>query len=506
MASPSEKLAESLELLSHLQNEKGVAILRAGDLTRTHKERLVKNGFLKEILKGWYISKRPEEQDGDTTSWFTSFWDFASVYINARFGDEWCLSPEQSLYLHGENRSVPKQLIVRSPKAQNNKIDLIHGTSFFDLKLEIPEKRERIVKGNIQLYGLAKALITVNADFFTKSPVEARTSLSMIRDSSEVLSLLLEGEHTVIAGRLAGAFRNIGKDKFADEIITTMKSAGFNAREEDPFKQKLKYSPSSREVSPYVNRIKFMWQDMRQSIIDNFPRNNKPVDNVEAYLKQVEDSYLDDAYHSLSIEGYRVTPELIKRVKSGNWNPDKNREDQEQKNAMAARGYYLAFQDVKKSIKSILSGKNAGEVTDNDHRSWYRELFAPSVSAGLLKASDLAGYRNGPVYIKGSMHTPPNHEAVRETMPVLFDLLKEETESSVRVVLGHFIFVYIHPYFDGNGRIARFLMNCMLASGGYTWTVIPLEKRDQYMEALEKASGDNDISDFAKFIGSLVSK
>lgn len=47
-------------------------------------------------------------------------------------------------------------------------------------------------------------------------------------------------------------------------------------------------------------------------------------------------------------------------------------------------------------------------------------------------------------------------------MPVLFDLLHEETEPSVRVVLGHFIFVYIHPYQDGNGRMGRFLMNTML--------------------------------------------
>ena len=81
-----------------------------------------------------------------------------------------------------------------------------------------------------------------------------------------------------------------------------------------------------------------------------------------------------------------------------------------------------------------------------------------------------------------------------------FDLLKEEPGVSVRVVLGHFVFVYLHPYFDGNGRIARFLMNVMLASGSYPWTVIKLDKREQYMSALEKASADNDITDFAKFI------
>jgi len=61
-------------------------------------------------------------------------------------------------------------------------------------------------------------------------------------------------------------------------------------------------------------------------------------------------------------------------------------------------------------------------------------------------------------------------------MPVLFELLRNKAEASVRVVLGHFIFVYIHPYIDGNGRIGRFLMNTMLASGGYPWVVIPIEK------------------------------
>jgi len=39
-------------------------------------------------------------------------------------------------------------------------------------------------------------------------------------------------------------------------------------------------------------------------------------------------------------------------------------------------------------------------VVSNDHSIWYRELFAPSVNAGLIAASDLAGYRNQPVYIR----------------------------------------------------------------------------------------------------------
>ena len=90
-------------------------------------------------------------------------------------------------------------------------------------------------------------------------------------------------------------------------------------------------------------------------------------------------------------------------------------------------------------------------------------------------------------------------------MPLLFKLLENESHPGVRAVLGHFIFVYIHPYMDGNGRIGRFLMNAMLASGGYPWTVIPVEERDNYMNALESASVDQDIKPFAEFVAWLVS-
>jgi hypothetical protein len=49
-------------------------------------------------------------------------------------------------------------------------------------------------------------------------------------------------------------------------------------------------------------------------------------------------------------------------------------------------------------------------------------------------------------------------------------------------------------------------MNVMLVSGGYPWTVIPIEKRAAYMEALEKASAEQDISSFSKFISFLVTE
>ena len=92
---------------------------------------------------------------------------------------------------------------------------------------------------------------------------------------------------------------------------------------------------------------------------------------------------------------YRINPGLIEGVRSGAWNPETNEEDRQQRNAMAARGYWQAYQAVHKSVDRVLHGENPGLVADEDHGTWYREMFAPSVTAGLLKAADLAGYRNG---------------------------------------------------------------------------------------------------------------
>ena len=57
---------------------------------------------------------------------------------------------------------------------------------------------------------------------------------------------------------------------------------------------------------------------------------------------------------------------------------------------------------------------------------------------------------------------------------------------------------------DGNGRMGRFLVNLMLSSGGYPWTIVPLERRADYMATLERASVDGDIKPFAKFLAELV--
>jgi len=505
MASPADKLAASLAVLKALQDQGRVA-LRASDMTRTHRERLVRAGFLREVMKGWYIPSQPDEPAGESTSWYASFWAFCASYLESRFEEDWSVSPEQSIRLHTGNWTVPRQLLVRSPRGNNKPTGLIHETSIFDIRLAMPPVADREVKDGVRLYKLSAALIGCSQAQFAARPTEMRAALAMVQDASVLLGRLLEGGHSTVAGRLVGALRNIGRERIADDIRAAMETAGFTVQENDPFEDQSLVAFGARETSPYVNRMRMDWARMREDVRGAFPNAPGLPSNPIAYLKQVEEIYVNDAYNSLSIEGYRVNAALIEKVRSGNWNPDADKTDQEDRNALAARGYWQAFQAVEQSIRKVLAGENAGQVADRDHATWYRELFGPSVTAGILRAADLAGYRNGPVYIRRSMHTPPNIEAVRELMPALFELLQQEPEASVRVVLGHFMFVYIHPYMDGNGRMGRFLMNLMLASGGYPWTIVPLERRADYMAALEQASVQGDIRPFAGFLAELVAR
>jgi fido (protein-threonine AMPylation protein) len=501
MAQPNEKLAVSLVALHNLQKQ-GQHVLRAGDLSRVHRDRLVKSGFLQPVIKGWLMSASPSARPGDSTAWFASFWEFCAAYCTQRFGTNWHLSPEQSLLLYAENTVVPTQTIVHSLKGHNNTTKLPFHTSIYDLKQsQLPPRNQIVVRDGIRLFSPDAALLRVPESFLRRNQIEVQVVLSGITDVSNLLRMLLDGGHSVIAGRLAGGLRRINKGEQANEILTTMKAAGYDVRESDPFEgEQNVFAISAAEETPIVGRLKAMWAASRGTVLKCFPPAPGLPKSKKAYLSEVDEVYKNDAYHSLSIEGFRVSPELIERVMSGKWDPRHHEADRQNRDALAARGYWQAFQRVKLSVSKALGGENAGLIVKDDHREWYRELFEPSVASGLIAASALAGYRNGAVYLRNSRYVPPRWEAVRDAMPALFHLIQEEPEASVRAVLGHWLFGYIHPYPDGNGRMARLLMNVLLASGGYPWTVVRVDDRATYLHALDRASINLDLEPFTNFI------
>ena len=216
-----------------------------------------------------------------------------------------------------------------------------------------------MVIDGLRVFSLSAALVACGAGLFEHRATDARAALAMIRDASEVLAVLLEGGHSTVAGRLAGAFRNIGRERIADETVKTMKSAGYDIRESDPFAQELSLTLPLREPSPYVNRTRIMWNAMREQVMEIFPAAPGLPDDTGAYMKRVEELYVADAYHSLSIEGYRVSADLIERVRLGTWNPHEELQDRERADALAARGYYDTFQIVKESVEQVLKGRKS---------------------------------------------------------------------------------------------------------------------------------------------------
>ncbi len=117
-------------------------------------------------------------------------------------------------------------------------------------------------------------------------------------------------------------------------------------------------------------------------------------------------------------------------------------------------------------------------------------------------------YRSVNVLISGSNHRPPEHFLVSQNMEELIKWYNENKDNLHPVRLAaefHHKFTFIHPFIDGNGRCGRLLMNLILMRFGYPMTVIKIQDRSEYMSALEKASVENDLTDFINIIAEAVS-
>ena len=518
MGASNKKLARSLEVLMERQGE-GRRIFRSSEFPREDRERLLRNGFLQHVIQGWLMLSSPSARPNDTTPWFSSVWEFCAQYCVHRFGERWHLSAGDSLLLHAENTAVPKRIRVQAEQGTNHNLSLPFDTVLSELKAaQFPDDGELTAKDGLRLFTPEAALLRVPAAFYRRYPVEAHTVLANVKQMSWLLQRLVSNGQSVVAGRLAGVFRQVGMDSVADGIARTMRDAEHFFREKNPFEEHEPIGGNATEsgistiravpgASTTQVRLFQLWTRMREPILAAFPKPPGLPENdaqVRRYLQRMEDAYLDDAYHSLSIEGYRVTPELLDQVRTGKWDPLNVPADREQHDALAARGYWQAFQKVKESVAFVLKGDNSGRTVRTEHSFWYQQMFQPFAAAGLYDENQLVGYRNQGVYLRGSRHVPMRWELVGEAMGVLFDLLEVEPEPAVRAAAGHLLFGYIHPYPDGNGRNARFLMNVMLASGGYPWTIVRTEDRKLYMDAMQTSCVDQDFDPYARFLGDRV--
>ena len=148
--------------------------------------------------------------------------------------------------------------------------------------------------------------------------------------------------------------------------------------------------------------------------------------------------------------------------------------------------------DAFRYILDVLSKKKS--VTQDD---------ILKIHAVVLKGIDdaFAGrYRNIRVRIKGSSVVLPNPMKVPDLMAEFERYLQTQKDVITRAIMGHFKFVSIHPFVDGNGRMGRLLMNLILLQNGLWPIIIRPRDRKKYISSIEKGQLTQDTTTYEEFM------
>lgn len=250
---------------------------------------------------------------------------------------------------------------------------------------------------------------------------------------------------------------------------------------------------------PWLDRLKADFHrsiDEVSTVTDGLGSRMRSVD-LGSLLESARSAKAYDAYHSSSIEGYRLSLDEVSILLGGGGEGGPTIEDV--RTRLAVIGYGIAFDRLMSQVEGAGGAMGLTEALALD---LYADLFTPSVEAGIVSPEDLSGWRRSPVFIRDTLFVPPGPEKVAPMLDLIFDELERLPREAglLRATLVHLWFVWVHPFPDGNGRVARFLMNTALLAGGRPWLTIRVEQRGAYFEALRAAQLDGDYRTFARFI------
>ena len=167
-------------------------------------------------------------------------------------------------------------------------------------------------------------------------------------------------------------------------------------------------------------------------------------------------------------------------------NPDKVRKIINQKNAF---------------LKVLQMAKDKVELDENTLKDLHQILCDGEAEVGGL-------YRRVNISVKGSNHTPCSYEKVYDRMAKYFVFMQEGPKGDLWEYISylHLQLAKIHPFLDGNGRLARLVLNYELMKNGFMPVIITSDERDKYFSALESFKVDKDIKPFMDFLEDLEMK
>ena len=213
---------------------------------------------------------------------------------------------------------------------------------------------------------------------------------------------------------------------------------------------------------------------MQEIASKKFDLANFPVDFIANFI-----------YHSLSFESQNLTLEAVKNVL----------EDQpstlEEKRVIAIKNYRKAIDFVFEKVK------NKEDLDENALKDLH-EILMDEVNVGGL-------YRNVDISIQGSNHTPPGHLKVYDRMKKYFVTLADYPTNTFDEIIEKAAFSLlqldkIHPFLDGNGKLARMVLNYHLLMNGLAPVVFPYTEKQYYFECIEEFKVNKSIACFKEYL------
>ena len=252
------------------------------------------------------------------------------------------------------------------------------------------------------------------------------------------------------------------------------------------YKQWMKY----RYIMKYDDADIFIDESLQKKIEEKKRRLDalRPLPK-EAIKKLLEDIRLRHTYHSDAIEGNTLTLQETKLV--------------------LEQGITIGG----KPLKDHIEARNDAEAFDfmlqlvQKKTAFSQEIIQQIhdiVTKGLLK--DSGKYRTGNVRITGSSITPPSYQKIIPLMDDYIHTIKNRSLYPLeKATIIHHRLVWIHPFFDGNGRVARLVTNLFFMQTGYPPVVLKQEQRKVYYHVLHQADNGN-LSPLAMFLAKAMNE
>ena len=218
-------------------------------------------------------------------------------------------------------------------------------------------------------------------------------------------------------------------------------------------------------------------------LLQKIINNERPLNEIEQ--KELKDYFaIGLTYSSNALEGNSLTISETKVILEDGLTVG----GKPLKDILEAVGHKRAYD----FMYNLTKEKNISEENIKQlHKLFYQGI--DETNAGV--------YRKQRVFISGSEYNVAPYDQIDMLMLAMIEKFNKVRSTEHPVVFAaklHQEFVYIHPFVDGNGRVARLLLNLALLQDGYPIVVIPPICRSEYIAALEKGHENENV--FIEFI------